>query len=50
MDGNFTVFGKVTTGLDVIRTIAKQPRPEGSPRPDKPAVIRKVTIQTREGE
>jgi peptidyl-prolyl cis-trans isomerase B (cyclophilin B) len=48
MDGNFTVFGKVTTGLDVVRTIAKQPRPDGSPRPDKPAVIRKVTIQTRE--
>jgi peptidyl-prolyl cis-trans isomerase B (cyclophilin B) len=48
MDGSFTVFGKVTTGMDVIRTIAKQPRPEGSPRPDKPTVIRKVTIQTRE--
>jgi cyclophilin family peptidyl-prolyl cis-trans isomerase len=48
MDGNFTVFGKVTTGLDVVRTIAKQPRTEGSPRPDRPAMIRKVTIQTRE--
>jgi peptidyl-prolyl cis-trans isomerase B (cyclophilin B) len=48
MDGSFTVFGKVTTGLDAIRTMAKQPRPEGSPRPDKPTVIRKVTIQTRE--
>jgi peptidyl-prolyl cis-trans isomerase B (cyclophilin B) len=48
MDGNFTVFGKVTTGLDAIRTISKQPRPEGSPRPDKPATIRKVTIQSRE--
>lgn len=48
MDGSFTLFGKVTTGLDVVRTIAKQPRTDGSPRPDKPAVIRKVTIQTRE--
>jgi peptidyl-prolyl cis-trans isomerase B (cyclophilin B) len=48
MDGSFTVFGKVTTGLDVVRTIAKQPRADGSPRPDKPAVIRKITIQTRE--
>jgi peptidyl-prolyl cis-trans isomerase B (cyclophilin B) len=48
MDGNFTVFGKVTAGLDVIRTIAKQPRSAGSPRPDKPTAIRKVTIQTRE--
>jgi peptidyl-prolyl cis-trans isomerase B (cyclophilin B) len=50
MDGNFTVFGKVTTGLDVIRTIAKQPRSAGSPRPEKPVTIRKVTIQTREVE
>jgi cyclophilin family peptidyl-prolyl cis-trans isomerase len=50
MDGNFTVFGKVTTGLDVIRTIAAQPRTAGSPRPDKPATIRKVTIQTRQVE
>jgi cyclophilin family peptidyl-prolyl cis-trans isomerase len=48
MDGNFTVFGRVTTGLDAISTIAKQPRTDGSPRPDKPTVIRKVTIQTRE--
>ena len=48
MDGNFTVFGKVTTGLDVVRTIAKQPRTDGSPRPDRPTVIRKVTIQTLE--
>jgi peptidyl-prolyl cis-trans isomerase B (cyclophilin B) len=50
MDGNFTVFAKVTSGLDVVRTIAKQPRSDGSPRPDKPAVIRTVTIQTREVE
>jgi peptidyl-prolyl cis-trans isomerase B (cyclophilin B) len=48
MDGNFTVFGKVTTGLDVVRTIAKQPRPQGATRPEKPATIRKVTIQARE--
>jgi peptidyl-prolyl cis-trans isomerase B (cyclophilin B) len=48
MDGNFTAFGKVTSGLDVIRTISRLPRPEGSPRPQKPATIRKVTIQTRE--
>jgi peptidyl-prolyl cis-trans isomerase B (cyclophilin B) len=48
MDGNFTVFGKVAQGLDVVRTIAKQPRPDGSPPPTRPAAIRKVTIQTRE--
>ncbi len=50
MDGNFTVFGKVTQGLDVLRTIVRQPRQDGSIRPDKPAIIRKVTIQTREVE
>jgi peptidyl-prolyl cis-trans isomerase B (cyclophilin B) len=48
MDGNFTVFGKVTRGLEAVHTIAQQPRAEGSPSPEKPVVIRKVTIQTRE--
>jgi cyclophilin family peptidyl-prolyl cis-trans isomerase len=48
MDASFTVFGKVTTGLDVVRTIAKQPRPDGSTRPNTPVVIRKATIQTQE--
>ena len=52
LDGNFTVFGKVTQGLDVARTIAKQPTREyeedvaGSLRPDKPIKIEKVTIHT----
>lgn len=52
LDGNFTVFGKVTQGLDVARTIAKQPTREyeedvaGSLRPDKPIAIKKVTIHT----
>jgi peptidyl-prolyl cis-trans isomerase B (cyclophilin B) len=50
MDGNFTAFGKVTAGLDVVRTIGKQPRPDGSTRPHTPAAIRTVTIQTREVE
>lgn len=48
MDGNFTVFARVTQGLDVVRTIARQPRPEGSIRLNQPTVIRRVTIQTRE--
>jgi cyclophilin family peptidyl-prolyl cis-trans isomerase len=56
LDGNFTVFGKVTQGLDVARTIAKQPTREyeedvaGSLRPDKPIKIKKVTIHTSVGE
>ncbi len=56
LDGNFTVFGKVTQGLDVARIIAKQPTREyeedvaGSLRPDKPIKIKKVTIQTTVGD
>jgi peptidylprolyl isomerase len=56
LDGNFTVFGKVTRGLDVARIMAKQPTQEheqnvaGSLRPDKPIKIKKVTIQTSVGE
>jgi peptidyl-prolyl cis-trans isomerase B (cyclophilin B) len=56
LDGNFTIFGKVTQGLDVARIIAKQPTREheedvaGSFRPEKPIKIKKVTIQTSMGE
>jgi cyclophilin family peptidyl-prolyl cis-trans isomerase len=50
LDGNFTVFGKVTRGLDVARRISLQPvivddqDAEGSHRPEKPIKIKKVTI------
>jgi cyclophilin family peptidyl-prolyl cis-trans isomerase len=53
MDGNFTVFGRVTSGLDVARKIFSLPvrndaeYPDGD-RPVKPVVIRKVIIQTEE--
>ncbi len=53
LDGHFTVFGKVTQGLDVARRIFWLPvrndpeYPEGD-RPVKPVVIRKVTIRTSE--
>jgi cyclophilin family peptidyl-prolyl cis-trans isomerase len=56
LDGNFTVFGKVTHGLDVARIISKQPTREyeedvaGSLRPDKPIKINKVTIHTSVAE
>ena len=46
LDGNFTVFGQVTTGLDVAKRIFSLPvrndaeYPEGD-RPEKPVVIRK---------
>jgi peptidyl-prolyl cis-trans isomerase B (cyclophilin B) len=51
MDGNWTVFGKVTRGLDVVRKIAQRPlKPddEFKDRPLNPVVIRKVTIHTTE--
>jgi cyclophilin family peptidyl-prolyl cis-trans isomerase len=53
MNGNYTVFGKVTQGLDVARKIHSQPVVEleeeaGYSRPEKPTVIRKVTIHTKE--
>jgi cyclophilin family peptidyl-prolyl cis-trans isomerase len=50
LDKHFTVFGKVTRGLDVARRIFSLPvrndpdYPEGD-RPVKPVVLRKVTIQ-----
>lgn len=56
LDGNFTVFGKVTQGLDVARKISVQPiilddqDTEGSHRPEKPIKIRKVTIHTSVAE
>ena len=54
LDGNFTVFGKVSSGLDVARRIFTLPvrndpeYPEGD-RPEKAVVIRSVTIETSEG-
>lgn len=53
LDKNFTVFGRVTGGLDVARRIAALPVrndaefPEGD-RPEKPVVIRRVVIQPSE--
>jgi peptidyl-prolyl cis-trans isomerase B (cyclophilin B) len=53
LDGNFTVFGKVTQGLDAAQRIFSLPvrndpeYPEGD-RPEKPVVIRKVTIHSSE--
>jgi peptidyl-prolyl cis-trans isomerase B (cyclophilin B) len=51
MDGNFTVFGKVVQGLDVVRRISARPRRSEDPyedRPLVPVVIRQVTIQCQE--
>ncbi len=53
LDGNYTIFAKVTSGLDVARRIHQQPTVEveqelGYCRPEKPVVIQKVTIHTKE--
>jgi peptidyl-prolyl cis-trans isomerase B (cyclophilin B) len=55
LDGNYTIFAKVTKGLDIVRKIHEQPAVEleeetGYSRPLKPVIIRKVTIQTHEIE
>ncbi len=54
LDGATTLFGKVTTGLDVARKILSGPVASedkdivGGRRPVKPAVIHKVTISQQE--
>jgi cyclophilin family peptidyl-prolyl cis-trans isomerase len=45
MDGRFTVFGKVTQGLDIVRTINKKSVQEDD-RLAQPVLIKNVTIQT----
>lgn len=51
LDGNTTLFGKVVKGLDTVRKIYEQPIVKEDQdllgrRPEKPVVIRKVTIQS----
>src|SRR5205807_9893984 len=54
LDGNYTVFGKISAGLDVATKIRSAPIRENDPeypdgdRPVKPVVIRKVTILAAE--
>jgi len=45
MDGQFTIFGRVSKGLDIVRTINKRPVTEFD-RLATPVVIRNVTILT----
>jgi len=52
LDGNYSIFGKVVRGLDVLRRIGQTPvieDEEGIPRPLTPITILKVTIQEQEG-
>ncbi len=51
LDGSYTVFGKITQGLDVATKIFNQPSliteedVDGTRRPQSPVIIRKVTIE-----
>lgn len=45
MDGSYTIFGKVTRGLDVVRTINKRELQEDD-RLKQPVLIKSVTIHT----
>jgi cyclophilin family peptidyl-prolyl cis-trans isomerase len=46
LDRQYTVFGKATSGLDVIDKIATAPK-GAQDRPAKPASIRKITISEK---
>ena len=49
LDGGYTIFGKITKGLDIAHTINRRPvahEGELSDRPKDPVVIREVTIHT----
>jgi len=53
LNGEFTVYGKITKGLDIARKIFMQPTlvneddPQGSRRPVNPIVMEKVTIVSK---
>jgi cyclophilin family peptidyl-prolyl cis-trans isomerase len=54
LDGNYTVFARVKSGLEVAGKISQQPVRRDTPggdgeRPEKPVVIRKVTVIAHEG-
>jgi cyclophilin family peptidyl-prolyl cis-trans isomerase len=47
LNGNYTVFGQVIEGIDVVRKIGQVETVPGD-RPKIPVIMRKVTIQERE--
>ncbi len=50
LDGQYTVFGQVVEGMDVVETIVNLPTDHrDNPLPDNPARMEKVTLSTWEG-
>lgn len=47
LDGKYTVFGKVTKGIEVVDKIVARPGDADSGRPDKPVKILKATVTTK---
>lgn len=53
LDGNYTIFGKVVDGLDIVRKMGRTPviiDDEGNRRPEKAIEIQKVVITTDESK
>jgi peptidyl-prolyl cis-trans isomerase B (cyclophilin B) len=46
LDNKYTVFGKVTKGLEVIDKIVNAPKDDND-RPEKPVKIKKITIEEK---
>lgn len=44
---HYTIFGKVISGLDVVKEIGKVPTSSPNDKPIKPVIIEKMTIETR---
>ena len=43
LDGQYTAFGKITSGIEVVDKIVSAPR-DGNDRPHQPTKINKITI------
>ena len=44
LDGKYTIFGRVTDGMDTVKAIARVPLKPGGEQPVQPPTIKKVTV------